>query len=124
MKLPQDGTVDLRDNAISNIQGLDRIPGLRRLFLSRNVLSRANEYTCFKHLEALELSDNRLSGLEIGSLTALKYLKLAGTALTSPMHIPFSSLNLGMENSKHKQAAEDQSMSQPMQSAHESIFQL
>lgn len=74
----QDEAVDLRDNAIDTLKDLTHLSGLRRLYLGRNILSRAEELSCFRRLEVLDLSDNRLTNLDLTLLKALNTINLAG----------------------------------------------
>lgn len=70
--------VDLRDNGLTDINGLRRQPALLRLYLGRNLISDLTALSHFSALRVLDLSDNKLSSVQLSGLASLQILNLAG----------------------------------------------
>ena len=76
--------LDLVDNEISDISGLQNMPNLKRLLLIDNQLSDISELKDMPNLEDLRLSENQLSDMTgLSNLPSLETLILQENKLTS-----------------------------------------
>ncbi|KAL8955644.1 MAG: hypothetical protein Q9193_006577 [Seirophora villosa] len=66
--------LDLRQNSLSEVTSLDRLPALRRLYLSDNNLDGISVSEDMETLQALKLARNHLQTLDIGRMPNLRTL--------------------------------------------------
>jgi len=94
--------LSLENNRITSISGLEGLPNLQHLLLSRNRLKRVDvtAFTTCTNLRGLQLEHNGLRTLvNIGPLPKLRGLFLAGNRVVDlaelgKCEIPFSSLSI------------------------------
>lgn len=76
-----EGTLDLSNNNISRLNGLQHIPGIanvRTLKLNNNKIANipGKAFDGFDNLDVLDLSDNRISNIDLGGLAGLAKLRV------------------------------------------------
>jgi Leucine-rich repeat (LRR) protein len=70
--------LDLSFNRIKEIEGLDKLEKLEKLFLSSNKITKIKNVKCLKNLTMLELGDNKIRvkqkrfGCELSNTRLLK----------------------------------------------------
>ena len=77
-------SLDLSQNHLSRVRGLQRCPNLKELDLEGNVFSHIDDSVCsLAKLESLQMSYNSLNELnpKLGSMDTLARLDLEGNAL-------------------------------------------
>jgi hypothetical protein len=77
--------LDLYDNAITAIGGLEAVPNLRVLMLGRNRIRRVSGLDAVPRLDVLDLHSNAIARIDegaLGPLSALRVLNMAGNRLT------------------------------------------
>ena len=85
--------LDVRDNALESLELVSKLPRLTSLYAGRNILSTFNP-NLMAFLEVLDLSDNRLEGISLEGLTALRFLNLAGNPFSLLVRGPFESWSI------------------------------
>ena len=82
MRLPSLVFLDLYNNNIKQISGLDSVPSLRVLMLGKNHVKRIEGLESIRRLDVLDLHNNEISCIEnVSHLTELRVLNLAGNKL-------------------------------------------
>lgn len=77
--------LDLSDNSLSKVEGIEALSRLSILTLSANILVSLPSMLCFVHIVKLDLAHNHLSVLpkDFGHLTSLRELDLSGNSIGS-----------------------------------------
>jgi internalin A len=77
-------TLDLRDNALASLDGIEKLTKLVDLFLDNNKLTRIPNLSALRKLETLSLEGNRILRLEnLEGLRSLTSLDIDGDDMTS-----------------------------------------
>lgn len=83
--------LNLRRNKIQNVQGLDKLPALQRVFLSHNAIQSLQDVSCIFGIQYLiELS---LDGNPVADADPTKYRQYIISTITTLKHLDLKRIN-------------------------------